>query len=181
MTHYDWDHIGLIPKAFRWIHFSEIFLPHFQPHSKKGSNFLNWLKKRAMKLTSLTRGSRFQFGELEIKILHAPDKQVFRNENKNSLAILGKLPNKSFLLTGDLPQKMENSLSLSSIDILKVGHHGSKTSTSRQLLKEATPKTCIVSAGKNNRYGHPHKGVMRKLTDAHCATLDLSRTGHLIF
>ncbi len=93
--------------------------------------------------------------------------KVFNNENDDSIVLIAKINNISLLLTGDASIKTEESIlktyKFNQIDILKVGHHGSKTSTSDSLLKYIKPKISIISSGLNNRYSHPHKEVVDKL------------------
>lgn len=66
-------------------------------------------------------------------------------------------------------------------DILKVGHHGSKNGTGEELLRQLRPKIAIVSAGKKNRYGHPHRETVRRLNDSGCSIYETSRSGMLWF
>ena len=89
------------------------------------------------------------------------NKGDYGNENDNSAVIYTKLNNHKFLFMGDAGVEVEEDLiqkyNLSDIDVLKVGHHGSKTSSSKLFIDEINPKYSIISVGKNNRYGHPNK------------------------
>lgn len=97
-----------------------------------------------------------------------PDRDV-SNWSSNDGSVVGRLvyDENSFLFTGDATLLTEglvvSDYDLSDIDILKVGHHGSKTSTGVPLLRETRPELAIISAGKNNRYGHPNKEVLDRL------------------
>ena len=88
-------------------------------------------------------------------------------ENDNSLVVGFNLMHQDFLIMGDAPISVENYMMKEyeyiPCDILKVGHHGSKTSTSDEFVKYLKPKTAIISAGKNNKYGHPHASVIKTL------------------
>lgn len=92
---------------------------------------------------------------------------IYDNENDNSNVIYLELGTLKTLFMGDASTKVETDLlkqyQLSDIDILKVGHHGSKTSTSRKLIDVITPQYALISVGKNNRYGHPDKQVLNRL------------------
>ena len=92
---------------------------------------------------------------------------MYDNENDNSNVIYLELGTLKTLFMGDASTKVETDLlkqyQLSDIDILKVGHHGSKTSTSEQLIEAITPQYAFISVGKNNRYGHPSKQVLNHL------------------
>ena len=91
----------------------------------------------------------------------------YGNENDNSSVIYTKLNNHKFLFMGDAGIEVEEDLiekyKLQDIDVLKVGHHGSKTSSSKEFVGVINPKYSIISVGKNNRYGHPNKEILNNL------------------
>lgn len=92
---------------------------------------------------------------------------LWEEENDSSLVIGFKTNNYNYLITGDAPKKIENQIMKDNVsipcDILKVGHHGSKTSTSDNFVKYLSPKIGIISCGKNNKYGHPNDEVLAVL------------------
>ena len=94
----------------------------------------------------------------------------YGNENDNSNVIYTELNGYKFMFMGDAGEEVENNLikkyNLQDIDVLKVGHHGSKTSSSELFIDEINPKYSIISVGKNNRYGHPNKEVLDNLKDS---------------
>lgn len=94
---------------------------------------------------------------------------IYDNENDNSSVIYLKFYYYKFLFMGDASIKVEEDLlkkyNFSNIDILKIGHHGSKTSTSIEFIKETNPRYSVISVGKNNRFGHPNKEVLETLND----------------
>ena len=94
----------------------------------------------------------------------------YDNENDNSNVIYTELNNYKFLFMGDASVTTEHEIldkyNLSDIDVLKVGHHGSKTSSSIEFIDEINPKYSIISVGKNNRYGHPNKEVLNNLDNS---------------
>ena len=96
--------------------------------------------------------------------------RVYDNENDNSSVLYFELNNKKFLFMGDASTTTEkeilNKYNLPDIDVLKVGHHGSKTSSSTEFIDEINPKYSIISVGKNNRYGHPNKEVLNNLRNS---------------
>ena len=90
----------------------------------------------------------------------------YDNENDNSNVIYTEVNGFKFLFMGDAGIEKEDILdkyNLSNIDVLKVGHHGSKTSSSKEFIDEIEPKYAIISVGKNNRYGHPNKEALNNL------------------
>ena len=94
----------------------------------------------------------------------------YDNENDNSNVIYTKLNNYNFMFMGDASitteKEIMNKYNLPNIDVLKVGHHGSKTSSSKEFINEINPKYSIISVGKNNRYGHPNKKVLNNLENS---------------
>jgi len=94
----------------------------------------------------------------------------YGNENDNSSVIYTELNNYKFLFMGDAGVEVEEDLiqkyNLKNIDVLKVGHHGSKTSSSKNFINAIEPKCSLVSVGKNNRYGHPNDNVLENLEDS---------------
>ena len=94
----------------------------------------------------------------------------YGNENDNSSVIYTNLNNHKFLFMGNAGIEVEEDLikkyNLSDIDVLKVGHHGSKTSSGEEFINEINPKYSIISVGKNNRYAHPNKEVLDNLKES---------------
>ena len=107
----------------------------------------------------------------------------YGNENDNSSVIYTKLNNHKFLFMGDAGVAVEEDLikkyNLQDIDVLKVGHHGSKTSSSKTFIDEINPKHSIISVGKNNRYGHPNDSVLKILEDTRIYRTD--QDGSIMF
>ena len=94
----------------------------------------------------------------------------YDNENDNSNVIYTKIDGYKFMFMGDASITTEKEIldkyNLTNIDVLKVGHHGSKTSSGKEFINEINPKYSIISVGKNNRYGHPNKEVLYNLKDS---------------
>lgn len=92
------------------------------------------------------------------------------DENESSLVLYTELNSYSFLFMGDSTTKEESAIMneyvLPKIDVFKVGHHGSKTSTSEKLIEQIRPQYAVISVGENNRYGHPTKEVLDRLKES---------------
>ena len=102
--------------------------------------------------------------------LHFLNTKEYDSENDNSNVIYTKLDDYKFMFMGDAGVTIEKEIlskyNLPDIDVLKVGHHGSKTSSSKEFIDKINPEYSIISVGKNNRYGHPNKEVLNNLEDS---------------
>ena len=107
----------------------------------------------------------------------------YDNENDNSNVIYTELDGYKFMLMGDASSTTEKEIidkyNLPDIDVLKVGHHGSKTSSSKEFISEINPKYSIISVGKNNRYGHPNKEALNNLDNSKIYRTDID--GSIMF
>ncbi|MEK7208559.1 MAG: MBL fold metallo-hydrolase [Patescibacteria group bacterium] len=137
------------------------------------------------KITAL-RGQRIELGGGAYFEVLFPDRDV-SGLDTNDGSIVAKLiyGNTSFLLTGDTTSAVEGYLAQLDgkrldVAVLKVGHHGSKTSTSDALLGFASPAMAVISAGKDNRYGHPHQEVLERLKQFEVETLGTYERGTII-
>ena len=123
--------------------------------------------------------------ELKINkdILYFLQTRNYDNENDNSNVIYTKLGNYKFLFMGDSEYSKEQDIldkyDIENIDVLKVGHHGSKTSSTKNFINKINPKYSIISVGKNNRYGHPNKEVLENLNNLKIYRTDLD--GSIMF
>jgi competence protein ComEC len=170
-THAHADHIGGLPAI----------LENFQPRELwVGSHPQRALLDRAEKLhIAVIRryaGPSFDFSGAHIEILSPPpDFAPTKTVNNDSLAFRVRYGERSFLLTGDMEKPMEGRLISEGADlhadVLKVGHHGSKTSTIQPFLDAVSPSVAVISDGFENSFGHPHKDVLARLNAAHAAIL----------
>ena len=108
---------------------------------------------------------------------------IYDNENDNSNVIYTELNGYKFMFMGDASITTEKEIlskyNLSDVDVLKVGHHGSKTSSSIEFIDELNPKYSIISVGKKNRYGHPNKEVLDNLKESRIYRTD--QDGSIMF
>ena len=113
-------------------------------------------------------GAEYRLGEAVFTFIGPVEE--YSDTNDNSLVLRLTYGDKSFLFTGDMEREAENDLLDSGVklssDVLKVGHHGSSTSTSYRFLYEVSPEIAVISCGEDNSYGHPHEEVLSRLSDA---------------
>jgi len=115
------------------------------------------------------RGDTISLGNgVEVTILNPSSPHEFEDVNDNSVVLLLRVYNVTFLLTGDSEEHSESSILAAgygqAITVLKVGHHGSRTSTATQYLEAFDPQVAVISVGEGNRYDHPHPETLDKLT-----------------
>ena len=135
------------------------------PYNDLESELIKVLDKKKIKYYSCIK-------ELNIdkNKLYFLQTKEYDNENDNSNVIYTELNGYKFMFMGDASSTTEKEIldkyNLPDIDVLKVGHHGSKTSSSKEFINEINPKYSIISVGKNNRYGHPNKEVLDVLKNS---------------
>ena len=161
LTHGDYDHMG---EAINLVNNFKVEKVIFNcgPYNDLEKELIKVLDKKKIKYYSCI--SELNIGNKKLSFLQTKE---YDNENDNSNVIYTELDGYKFMFMGDASSTTEkeiiNKYNLPDIDVLKVGHHGSKTSSSEEFIKEMNPKYSIISVGKNNRYGHPNKEVLKNL------------------
>lgn len=182
-THPHEDHIGGMDDVINNIDVDKIYLPAIQTNTKTYQDVLQAIKDKNKKINSLKKGDKFNVGEAEFEVM--TDSILDKNNLNLSSNIIRMVFNgTSFLFTGDAETENEKSITWEQTDILKVGHHGSTTSTSQKFLNQIKPKYAIISVGKNNDYGHPKEKILERLKNEgaeiyrtdECGTIEITVT-----
>lgn len=165
-THPHEDHIGGMTSIINNFTVDNFYAPKVTHTTKTFENMINALKTKNLKINTPTVGDTLTIGDATMQFL-APNSNSYDNLNNYSIVTKLKYGNNSFIFMGDAESLSEGEILAKQLDIqadvLKVGHHGSKSSTSESFLKSVNPKYAIISCGKDNDYGHPHKETMDKL------------------
>lgn len=172
ITHPDQDHIGGILDVLENYSVSYIFESGTSSDSQTFKNFKNLVKEKNIEDILAKKGTRIDIGGgAYIEILF-PDRNVSSWEtNAGSVVARVVYGENSVMLTGDAPAETEsiilsnNSPESLQSDILKLGHHGSKTSTSLNFLKIVNPDYAVISVGLNNKFKHPKQEILSRLAD----------------
>lgn len=162
-THPHEDHIGGMDDIINNFKIDNFFAPDVKQNQKTYKDMINALKENNVELTTPLEDSEYQLDDLKFKVLSIDnDKDEINND---SIVIKLEYLNNSFLFMGDLEKEKELEIQDKDLksDVLKVGHHGSKYSSSAQFLVKVKPKYAIISAGKNNKYNHPDNITIEKL------------------
>jgi len=123
----------------------------------------------------------FTLGGVEHRVIHPSPNDKSLDSNDQSLVVEIRFGAFSALLTGDVSAAVERTIRdrLNPVDVLKVAHHGSRTSTSADLLKAVRPRIALISAGRRNAFGHPHPTVLSRLSQADVSTFSTAEWGTL--
>lgn len=171
LTHGDADHIGGLKAVIDRFPVKQVIRNPLPPHSQLERELMTQLVDRETPIYTVPVGIPLPIEEgVWWQFLHPSSEESLFDEkstNNDSVVVLLVIYHHQLLLTGDIEAKAEDVLlkrwNLPSIDILKVAHHGSKTSTQERWLQQIAPKEAVISVGRNNRYGHPSQSVIQRL------------------
>lgn len=168
-THPHSDHIGSMNKVLSEFKIGDVIMPvipeNIIPTTKAYEKFLAAVSENAENVYPAEVGKTYTYGELKIQIF-AP---VNDYDDLNNMSVVSKVTykNTSVMITGDAETTAEKDILKNhydySADIIKLGHHGSKTSSSEAWLKAVNPQYAVISCGLNNDYGHPHSQTLKRL------------------
>lgn len=166
-THPHEDHIGAMDSVIKKYDIGEFYAPKKMTTTKTFENMVNALKSKNIKINTATAGKNLDLGKNVRCEMIAPNNTNYENLNNYSVVIKITYGNSKFLFTGDAEKLSEKEILSKnydiSCDVLKLGHHGSSSSSSKDFLDKASPKIAIVSCGKNNDYGHPHRETLTEM------------------
>ena len=160
-THPHEDHIGGLDDVINEFEIENILLPDITTNTKTFEDVIDAIENKDLQITVPNIGDKFQLGESEFEIRSTIiDKN---NLNLASLVIRMEFGNTSFLFMGDAEIENEKSCKWEQATVLKVGHHGSNTSSSTSFLKQVNPQISVIMVGVGNDYGHPKKEIINRL------------------
>ena len=177
LTHGDYDHMGESVNLINNIRVSKVIL-NCGEFNNLENELIEVLDRKKIKYYLCIK--ELNIDKYKLQFLNTKE---YDNENDNGNVIYTELNGYEFMFMGDAGIDKEKDIleeyNLSDIDVLKVGHHGSKTSSSKDFINEISPKYSIISVGKNNRYGHPNKEVINNLSNSKMYRTD--QDGSIIF
>lgn len=186
LTHLHDDHYGGLERMVARFFTDKLILPDLIKAGDTPSLIVD-AKKSILaeegEVFTAKRGIVVNVGDFEVTLLaYYPDEQ---NENDRSVVAMAQMNGKKFLLTGDASSKVEKRMIKDGInldcDVLKVGHHGSRESTSDELLNVSTPEYAAISCGTGNQYDHPHDEALKRLENHGVQTFRTDKSGDITF
>ncbi len=182
-THPHADHINGAPTVFKELKVGSVYYPKATHTTRTFENFVEAVSKAGLKFKTAKAGVEIPFGETTA-VLVAPISDKYENLNDYSATVKLTWKDTSILLTGDVEKTSENEMIGSEqdldIDLLFVPHHGSNSSTTDGFLDKTTPDYAVISSGKDNSYGHPHREVMDRLNRRNIKTYNTAEVGTVI-
>ncbi|MHB8797571.1 MAG: DNA internalization-related competence protein ComEC/Rec2 [Thermoanaerobaculia bacterium] len=194
LSHPHPDHSRGLVALLRLVPVDRLYLPRGAPRNPFLDEALDAVSGGRPPVQALGAGERFRAAGVDFEVLHpGPESYPRAPENNGSLVVAARLGGRRILLTGDVEARAEADLVARGVDlsadVLKVAHHGSRTSTTEALLRGVRPRIALISAGRRNRFGHPGREVIVRLdssgarvfrTDLHGDVALLFRDGRIL-
>lgn len=188
-THPHEDHIGGLDTVINTFEIGNIYMPKIEHTTKTFKDVLLAVKNKSLKIKTARAGVNIiNNDDLKINII-APIYDYYEDLNNYSAVIKITYKDNSFLFMGDAEKLSEGEIvSDVKVDVIKIGHHGSHTSTSKEFLKRVSPTYAVISVGKDNDYGHPHEETIDLLNKSNIkffrtdvsGTITIKSDGHSI-
>lgn len=183
-THPHEDHIGNLDEVITNYDIVDIYMPKVTTTTSTFKNLMAAIKDKNLKIKSAYAGVNFDVDGVKFEFL-APNKSKYDDLNNYSAVLKVTYKDNSFLLMGDAEKLSEEEILKNNFDlksqVIKIGHHGSSSSTSKYFINSVCPQYAVISCGKNNDYGHPHKETIKLLNDLGIKIFRTDINGTIIF
>ncbi|WP_051286774.1 ComEC/Rec2 family competence protein [Paenibacillus taiwanensis] len=183
-THPDADHIGGLDIVVNKLDVKSVYAPRVAHTTQTYKDFLNAVKHKGLTIKAARSGTSLPLSDGVTASFAAPVNSYGDHFNEWSAVLRLEYGNTSFLFTGDAEQESEADMLASGFklaaDVLKVGHHGSRTSSSQAFLHAVKPRYAVISAGTGNKYGHPHDVILKRLAKAGASVYRTDKQGSVV-
>lgn len=187
ISHFDTDHCGGILTIMEKVKVKNIIISEQAENSENYERFKKLMINKKIRLIEVKKGDKIKIGRYsEFKILFPPSRLLSENPlNNNSIVAQFNYNNFKMLFTGDIEKLAEQQILKTEkaeirADILKVAHHGSKTSSIPEFIKAVRPKIALIGVGKNNTFGHPNQQTIKNLENIKCRIYRTDLQGEII-
>ena len=182
-THPHSDHIGGLDEVLDSFPVNKVLLPKITNNAATSPEVLDALDKKNLTITTPEAGTQYNLGDATFTVL-SPGKS-YDALNNNSLVVKLDFGNSSFLFAGDTEQQSEIDMLAEgydlSADVLKIGHHGSETSTSKEFLEAVAPTYAVICVGTDNDYDHPKKEILQRIKERSIKLYRTDMQGTIVF
>lgn len=161
-THADEDHIGGIDDILNSVKVNQLLIPTVGSSGSDYKNAIEAAKNNNVEIKNPVRGDKFNLDSANIEIMSALEGEDV-SDNDSSIVMQMNYNTTKYLFMGDAEKEVENSRQWQEVDVLKVGHHGSNSSSSEKFLEQINPKYSIIEVGKNNSYNLPSSKALTRL------------------
>lgn len=183
-THPDSDHIGSLDNVIKKFNVNSIYMPEQSTDSEAYQNLINSCTDKNLSIQYLYKNDVLNIDN-NINIYVLSPSYIQEESNLNSIVFKLTFNDNSFLFMGDAEEENEkeilHSFKLNNINFIKIGHHGSNSSSSLEFIKKISPDIAAISCGYKNQYGHPHKKVIDNLKQNHVSIYRTDRIGDIVF
>lgn len=177
-THPHEDHIGGLDNVIKAFSIGKVMMPKTTTNTKTYEDVIDAVSEKKLKVTVPKVGSTFNVGNAKCEVMAVEDNS--KNLNECSIVIKLEYDGVSYLFTGDAETENEKKRSWPKVDVLKAGHHGSSTSSSQAFLNQIKPEIIVISCGKDNDYGHPHKETMERFNKLGATIYRTDEVGNIL-
>jgi competence protein ComEC len=183
-THPHEDHIGSLDAVIDTFDIVDIYMPKASANTKTYRDVLTSIQKKGLSIHTAKGGMTvFDTGDTKAELL-APNSDTYKSLNNYSVVLKLSYQDTSFLFCGDAEKESEKEILQSgsplSSNVLKVGHHGSASSTTDAFLSAVNPDIAVITCGKDNSYGHPHKETLQKLAQRNINVFRTDESGTVV-
>lgn len=186
-THVHEDHLGGMDNIIKEFKIGDIYIPYTTNKSKRVfyEDVISAIEQEDLDIDYQEKGNKFELGDAkcEIKSIDNSDPSSSSNINSTSIVIQMEVNDNKYLFMADAEEDVESNDEIiwEDIDVLKVGHHGSNTSSTEQFINTVLPEIAIISVNEdNNSYGHPSETVIERLEDKECEVYRTDKNGTIL-
>lgn len=183
-THPHEDHIGGMDQVIHSFAIGTIIMPKTTHTTHTYEDVLDAIVTKGLKIQTAVSGTVYQRGDVWMTIL-APNKTTYKDLNNTSVVVKINYKKTAFIFQGDAEIESEKEILAKGYDItasiIKLGHHGSSSSTSKEYLHKVNPQVAVISVGRNNDYKHPNDSTMKLLKEEGIPVFRTDESGTIVF
>lgn len=167
ISHFDADHYCGLLYVLENIQVRKIIFLKQKEETPEFSEVMEIANRKKIEIKTLKAGDKIKLEkDISLEVIY-PVKEIFEDKNNNSMVLKLKYKDFSMLFTGDIEEKAEQEILKNKVDlqatVLKVAHHGAKTSSTEEFIKRVMPQIALIGVGENNNFGHPSHVILQRL------------------